>query len=99
MALPGPVRATTPGAGVFPGVVACSEVDAVPGNAGQGGGPVVGHDGGDAAGESLSSLASRAPRASSRKIALANVTGSRPSTDTDFWGQQRALTMPERPPQ
>jgi hypothetical protein len=45
--VPGPVRATTPGAGVLPGVVARSEVDAVPGRPGQGGGPVVGHDGGD----------------------------------------------------
>jgi hypothetical protein len=60
--------------GTVPGVVARSDVDAVPGNAGQGGGPVMRHDGGhggvDAAGESLRSLASRAPRASSRRIAL-----------------------------
>ena len=40
-----PVRATTPGGG-RPGVVARSDVDAVAGDAGQGGGPVVGHDSG-----------------------------------------------------
>jgi hypothetical protein len=38
--------ATTPGAGDAPGVVARSDVDGVPGDAGQDGGPVVGHDGG-----------------------------------------------------
>jgi hypothetical protein len=35
------------GQGVLLGVVARSDVDAVPDGAGQGGGPVVGHDGGD----------------------------------------------------
>jgi hypothetical protein len=40
------VRATTPGAGDAPGVVAYSDVDPIPDGAGQGGGTVVGHDGG-----------------------------------------------------
>jgi hypothetical protein len=51
--------------------------------AGQGSGPVVGHDGGDVAsirrGESLRSLASRAPRASSPSTALATWQASRES--------------------
>jgi hypothetical protein len=34
------------GMGMSPGAVARSDVDAVSGHAGQGGGPVVGHDGG-----------------------------------------------------
>jgi hypothetical protein len=71
---PGPVRDYDPGAEGCSGVVAHSDVDAVPGEAAQGGGPVVGHDGGHRGvnpGESLRSLARRAPRASSRAAALA----------------------------
>jgi hypothetical protein len=41
----GPVRATNPGQGDS-GVVARSDVDPVPGDAGQGGSPVMRHDGG-----------------------------------------------------
>ena len=65
------------------------DVDAVPGDAGQGGGPVMRHDGGhggiDAAGESLRSLASRAPRASSRSTALPTWRASRLSPEWVSW--------------
>ena len=47
------VPAMTPGRRRRPGVVARLDVDAIPGDAGQGGGPVMGHDGGHHAGLSV----------------------------------------------
>jgi hypothetical protein len=49
-------------------------------------------------GESFRSLARRTPRILPQGR-VADVTGGRPPTDADFWRQQRALTMPGRPPQ
>ena len=85
-----------------PGVVAFSDVDAVPGDASHGGGSVVGHDGHDSSvdppGESFRSLAGAHPE-DPPAGRVADVPGGRPPTDADFWRQQRALTIPERPPQ